>query len=73
MKVYRIAQQLLTIHIQWFLYTVIKFQVINQAILNASSLPTLMLFVCVDLSIFNRLFQRHNSRIMRCKFSQAST
>ena len=36
-----------------FLYTVIKLQVVNQAILNSSSLPTLMLFVCMDLSLFN--------------------
>ena len=35
------------IKIQRFLYTVIKLQVVNEAIQNSSSLPTLILFDCM--------------------------
>ena len=57
---------LLTINIQRFLCTLIKFQVVNQAVLNSSSLPTLMFFVCMDLALLNRLFQGRNP-ILHCK------
>ena len=43
-KGFEIVKCSLAISIQWFLYTVIKVQVVNQAVLNSSSLPTLMLF-----------------------------
>ena len=42
------GQRSLMIKIQRFLYTVIKFKVVNQAILSSGSLPSLMLFVCTD-------------------------
>ena len=54
-KGFEIVKRLLTINIQRFLYTVIKFQVVNQAVLNSSSLPTSMFFVCMDLALFNRV------------------
>ena len=60
---------LLTINICRFLYTVIKFQDVDQATLNSSSLPTLMLSVCMDLALLNRLFQGRHP-ILHCKFSQ---
>ena len=65
---------LLTISIQWFLYTVIKVQVVNQAVLNSSSLPCSFNVVCMyGLSnIMNQLFQGRNP-ILHCKFSQVST
>ena len=50
-KGFEIVKRLLTIRIQRFLYTVIKVQVVNQAVLNSSSLPTLILFVCMDLAL----------------------
>ena len=56
-----IVRCLLTSNIQRFLYTVIKFQVDNQAVLISSSLPTLMLLVCMNLALFNRLFQGRTS------------
>ena len=51
--------------IQRFLFAVIKFQVVNHALLNSSSLPTLMFFVCMEVSLFNRLFQGRNT-ILHC-------
>ena len=62
---------LLTSNIQRFLYTVIKFQVVNRAVLSSSSLSTFMLFVCIDLALFNRLFRGRNP-MQYCKFSQVS-
>ena len=59
------------LNIQRFLYAVIKFQVVNQAVLNSSSLPTSMLFLCIYLALFNRLFQGHNPTL-QCEFSQVS-
>ena len=72
-KGFEIVKCLLTSNIQRFLDTVIKFQVVDQlqAVLSSSSLLTLMLLVCVDLTLFNRLFQRRNP-ILHCKFSQVS-
>ena len=70
-KCFEIVKCLLTINIQRFLFTVIKFQVVNRAVLNSSSLLTLMLFVCMDLALFNRLFQGRNP-ILHCKFTRVS-
>ena len=59
-KGFEIVKCLLTSNIQRFLYTVIKFQVVNQAVLSSSSLPTLMLLVRMELALFSRLFQKRN-------------
>ena len=48
---------------QRFLATVIKFQVGNLAILNSSSSPNLVLFVFMDLSLFNRPYQFQRTKL----------
>ena len=70
-KGFEIVICLLPSNIQRFLCTVIKFQVVNQAVLISSSLPALMSFVRMDFASFNRLFQGRNP-ILHCKFSQVS-
>ena len=46
-----IKKGLLTINIERFLFAVIKFQVVNQPILNSSSLPTSMFLLTYHYSI----------------------
>ena len=49
-KGFEIVKCLIANNIQRFLCTMIKFQVVNRAIPNSSSLPSVMLFVCMDCS-----------------------
>ena len=71
LKGFEIVKCLLTINIQRFLYTVIKFQVVNQAVPIQVRYQLLMLFVCMDLhvALFNWLFRGRNP-ILHCKINR---